>query len=68
MHQTQALTCRLLLLSPALYFPAKKVQFDDIEVYVPNQPVRHCELEYGDWKWIPPVEDRWQHFLKEIRF
>lgn len=55
-------------ISPTLYFPAQKVQFDDIEVYVPNQPVRHCELEYGDWKWIPPVEDRWQHFLKEIRF
>ena len=54
--------------SPSLYFPAKKVQFDDIEVYVPNQAEQHCELEYGDWKWIPPVEDRWQHFLKEIRF
>ena len=55
-------------ISPSIYYPAHKVCFDNIEVYVPNQPERHCELEYGDWKWIPPVEDRWQHFLKEIRF
>lgn len=51
-----------------LYFPAKKMQFDDIEVYVPNQAERHCEIEYGDWHWIPPVEERWCHFIKEIRF
>ncbi len=51
-----------------VYFPAHKVKFDDIEAYIPNRAVRHCEIEYGDWKWIPPVEDRWQHFLKEIRF
>ena len=51
-----------------LLFPVKKMLFDDIEVYVPNRPERHCELEYGDWKWIPPVEKRWQHFIKEIRF
>ena len=51
-----------------VFFPAKKMKFDDIEVFVPNNPELHCELEYGDWTWIPPVEDRWQHFLKEIRF
>lgn len=51
----------------SLYFPAKKMKFDDIEVYVPNQAEFHCEIEYGDWKCIPPVEERWQHFIKEIR-
>jgi lipopolysaccharide cholinephosphotransferase len=52
----------------SIYFPAKKMNFDDIEVYVPNQAEIHCEIEYGDWSWIPPVEERWQHFIKEIRF
>jgi lipopolysaccharide cholinephosphotransferase len=52
----------------SLYFPAKKMKFDDMEIYVPAQAERHCEIEYGDWHWIPPVEDRWQHFIKEIRF
>lgn len=51
-----------------LYFPAKRMPFDDIEIYVPNQPERHCEIEYGDWTWIPPVDERWQHFIKELRF
>lgn len=51
-----------------IYFPCKKVKFDDIEVYVPNQAEKHLEEEYGDWHWIPPVEDRWQHFLKELKF
>lgn len=51
-----------------VFFPAKKMKFDDIEVLVPNQPEKHCEIEYGDWTWIPPVEERWQHFIKEIRF
>ena len=36
----------------SLYFPAQKMKFEDIEVYVPNQAERHCEIEYGDWHWI----------------
>lgn len=54
--------------SKDLYLPVKRMKFDDIEVYVPNQAERHCEIEYGDWHWIPPVEDRWQHFIKELKF
>lgn len=51
-----------------VYFPAKRMKFDDIEIYVPNQAERHCELEYGNWKWIPPVEEREQHFITSIKF
>lgn len=51
-----------------IYFPAKRMKFDDIEIYVPNQAERHCELEYGNWKWIPPVEEREQHFITSIKF
>ena len=50
------------------YLPVKKMRFDDIDVYVPNQPEQHCVDYYGDWTWIPPVEKRWQHFIKEIKF
>lgn len=49
------------------YFPAKKVQFDDISVYVPKETEDYLIHNYGDWHWIPPVEERWQHFIKEIR-
>ena len=51
-----------------IYFPAKRAKFDDIEAYVPSDLVQHCEIMYGNWQWIPPVEERWQHFIKEIRF
>lgn len=51
-----------------VFFPAKRLKFDDIEVYVPNQPEYHCEMEYGDWHQIPPQESRWQHFIVKIEF
>ena len=52
----------------SFYFPAKKYKFDDIEINVPNQIEKYCELEYGDWKSIPPVEKRNQHFVKQVKF
>lgn len=51
-----------------LYLPVKRMQFDDIDVYVPNCTERHCEIEYGDWRYIPKEEERWEHFISEIRF
>ena len=51
-----------------MFLPTKRMPFDDIIVNVPNQPERHCEMEYGDWKRIPPENERWQHFIREIRF
>lgn len=52
----------------SVYFPAKKAKFDDIDIYVPNQAELHCESEYGNWRIIPSEDERWQHFLQEIRF
>lgn len=52
----------------SIYFPAKRMKFDDIEVNVPNKIQKHCEIEYGDWKLIPPPEKRWKHFVSCIRF
>lgn len=49
------------------YFPARKVKFDDIEVYVPNDAIAYLENNYGNWKKIPPLDQRWQHFVEEFR-
>ena len=57
-----------LPIDSSVYFPAKKTKFDEIDIYIPNQAERHCELEYGNWRKIPPVEDRWQHFIQAISF
>lgn len=51
-----------------IFLPVKRLPFDDITVYVPNQSEKHCEMEYGNWKWIPPVDQRWQHFIENIKF
>lgn len=51
-----------------LYFPVKRMKFDDIEIYVPNKSEIHCELEYGDWESVPPENERWQHFIQKISF
>lgn len=51
-----------------LLFPARKVKFDDIEVYVPNQAVKYLEHNYEEWECIPPVEKRWRHFIQGLSF
>jgi lipopolysaccharide cholinephosphotransferase len=51
-----------------IFLPTKRMPFDDIEVNVPNMPEVHCEIEYGDWRRIPPENERWQHFISEIKF
>lgn len=51
-----------------IFLPTRRMPFDDIEVNVPNLPEVHCEVEYGDWRRIPPENERWQHFINEIRF
>lgn len=52
----------------SMFIPTKRMLFDDIYVNVPNQPEKHCEMVYGNWKEIPPENKRWRHFIKEIRF
>lgn len=50
-----------------MYFPARKVEFDDIDIYVPNKVEMYLEQNYGDWKEIPPIEQRWRHFIQSLR-
>lgn len=52
----------------AVFFPVSRGKFDDIEVYLPADPIRFCEMQYGDWQKLPPPEERWQHFIKDIKF
>lgn len=50
-----------------LYFPARKMKFDDTYIYVPNEVETYLENNYGNWKEIPSPEQRWQHFIEELR-
>ena len=50
------------------FCPTSTGEFEGTTVFLPHYPVKHLERYYGDWKRIPPEEDRWQHFIREIRF
>ena len=56
----------LMPLSMETYFPAKRAKFDDIEILIPNDAEEYLVHNYGDWTWIPPVEQRWQHFIEKL--
>lgn len=56
----------LIPLPMKTYFPAQKVKFDDIEILIPNDAEEYLVHNYGDWTWIPPVEQRWQHFIEKL--
>lgn len=51
-----------------IFIPIRRMPFDDILVNVPHCPEKYCEMEYGDWRRIPPVNERWQHFIRNIVF
>ena len=50
-----------------VYYPVKRVKFDDIEVNIPNNPYYLLERDYGDWHYIPKPEERWEHFVVKVK-
>lgn len=50
------------------FCPPTTGEFEGTTVFLPHLPVKHLERYYGNWQWIPPEEERWQHFIREIRF
>lgn len=51
----------------SVFLPAKRIKFDDIEASIPNDPYTLLERDYGDWHYIPKPEERWEHFLVDIK-
>lgn len=56
-----------LPMKKSLFEPVRKVPFDDIEAYIPHEAETLLELEYGDWHKIPSEQERWVHFIEEIK-
>lgn len=48
------------------YFPARKVIFDDIEIWVPKEAEEYLVHNYGNWMIVPPENKRWQHFIEKL--
>lgn len=52
----------------SMYFPLREVPFGNITVKLPNKVEELLAVEYGDWHQIPPEEERWRHYVQELRF
>lgn len=48
--------------------PPKKVNFESIEVNIPNNSDKILTMVYGDYMKIPPEEERWNHDLNNLDF
>ena len=57
-----------LVLREEEVLPAVKRPFADREVYLPAKPERYLELCFGDFRTLPPEEDRHYHAPSELVF
>lgn len=51
-----------------MFVPTTEGSIDGTSVHLPHKPIDFLEFEYGDWQWIPPENERWEHYVKDIRF
>ena len=51
-----------------IYLPPTTGTFEGIEVKLPHETEKFLESIYGNWRRIPPPEERWQHFIRQIVF
>lgn len=48
------------------YLPPIEGEFEGVKVWLPADVHRYLENLYGDYMWIPPVEKRERHFIREM--
>ena len=54
-------------ISDDIFLPARRTEFDDVDVFIPNKSEEYLTISYGDWHRIPNPDERWRHFLLEIK-
>ena len=52
----------------SVFIPPIRGVFEGIDVFLPQDVINHLEHTYNDWRRVPPVEERAQHFIKYIKF
>lgn len=50
-----------------LFFPLKRVKFDDIEINIPNDSDYILKRDFSNWHYIPKPEERWEHFIYKLK-
>jgi len=54
-------------LPASVYLPPVSGEFEGVKVWLPADTHRYLENLYGNYMWIPPVEKREQHFIREMK-
>lgn len=54
-------------LPTSVYLPPVEGEFECVKVWLPADAHRYLENLYGDYMWIPPVEKRERHFIREMK-
>ena len=50
-----------------LFFPPVRGEFEGMQVYLPHYPEEYLEIEFGDWKQIPPEGKRPEHYVVDFK-
>lgn len=50
------------------YIPVIAGKFEGIDVFLPHDAIGHLQRTYGNWQKIPPENERYRHFIKDLRF
>lgn len=50
------------LMPKDVFYPPIKGQFEDMQINLPNNTHEYLVNAYGDYMWIPPVEEREKHW------
>lgn len=49
-------------------FPLKKIQFEDLEMYFPNNLEKHLRYLFDNYMELPPIDKRKNHFPYKLKF
>lgn len=50
-----------------LFLPTVKGEFEGMEFNLPHRSIEYLEMEFGDWKRIPPANERPEHYVVDIQ-
>ena len=50
-----------------VFLPPQKGVFENMSVFLSNDPKKHLKIRYGNWHELPPESDRWQHYVNLLK-
>lgn len=51
-----------------IFLPPQVGTFEHIVAFLPHDSERQLELTYSNWQELPPMNERYQHFIRKLEF